>query len=112
MNKNLRAGLIVAAILGALALYFFYLKAERAEMTAAATGVVIKSEFVRDSESSSLDETRIAYSFDSNGRTVHGSDSISGADRTDEYPPGRKVEVCFNPNEPSSSRLNQGGPCG
>ena len=112
MNKNLKAALIVAAVLALLASYGAYLMNERSAMTAAATGTVLKSEFVPDSESSSLDETRIAYSFDANGSRVEGSDSISGADRTAAYPPGRTVQLCYDPKEPQSSRLNLGDPCG
>ena len=112
MNKNLKAALIVAAVLALLVAYGVYVMKERAAMTASATGTVLKSEFVPDSESSSSDETRIAYSFDADGKAVAGSDSISGADRTDEYPAGRTIEICYNPEDPQSSRVNRGGPCG
>ena len=112
MNKNLKAALIVAVILGALGWYAVHLMNERAAMTAAATGTVLKAEFVRDGESSSLDETRIAYSFGAGGRQLQGSSAISGADRTADYPAGRTIQVCYDPEEPESSRLNQGGPCG
>lgn len=112
MNKNVKAALIVAAILGALAWYGVHVMNQRAAMTAAAMGTVTKSEFFRDSESSSNDETRVTYSFEANGKAIAGSDSISGADRTADYPAGRGIEVCYNPEEPESSRLNRGGPCG
>ena len=112
MNKNLRAALIVGAIFALLAGYFVYISKERAEMTAAATGAVTKAEFVPDAESSSLDETRIEYRFEADGTAYLGSDSISGADRSADYPVGQTVEVCYNPADPTSSRLNRGGPCG
>lgn len=108
----MKAALIVAAILGALVWYGVYVMKEHAAMTAAATGTVLKSEFVRDTESSSLDETRIDYSYEVDGKALQGSDSISGADRTSEYPAGRTIELCYNPQEPESSRVNRGGPCG
>lgn len=111
MNKNLRAALIVGAILAALTAYFIYIVGERAEMTAAANGVVLTSKFVKDTESSSLDETRIRYRFEVNGQAFEGDGSISGADRSAEYPAGRGVAICYNPKEPTSSRLNQGGTC-
>ena len=111
MNKNIMAAGIVAVILGALVWYGVFLMNERAEMTASATGTVLKSEFVRDTESSSLDETRVDYSFDAGGKPVQGTDSISGDDRTAEYPAGRTIEVCYNPKEPESSRINRGGAC-
>ena len=111
MNKNVRAALIVGVILALLAGYFVYISEERAAMTAAATGTVAKSEFVPDAESSSLDETRIDYRFEVNGAAMKGTDSISGADRTAEYPAGKAIDVCYNPEDPSSSRLNRGGPC-
>jgi hypothetical protein len=111
VNKNIMAAAIVVVILGALVLYGVFLMNERAEMTASASGTVLKAEFVRDTESSSLDETRIGYSFDAGGKAVQGTDSISGDDRTGEYPAGRTIEICYNPKEPQSSRINRGGPC-
>jgi hypothetical protein len=111
VNKNLKAGLIVGAVLALLAGFGWHAMSERAEMTAAAAGTVLKSEFVRDTESSSLDETRISYRFEVDGKPVEGADGISGADRSGDYPAGRSIQVCYNPEEPTSSRLNQGGPC-
>ena len=111
MNKNLKAALIIGVILALLAAYGVYVFNERAEMTAAAPGVVTEADFVRDTESSSLDETRISYRFEANGTAYQGSDSISGADRTADYPPGKAIEICYNPEDPESSRLNRGGPC-
>lgn len=112
MNKNLRAALIVGGVLAALAAYFFYIMGERAEMTAAANGVVLSSKFVEDTESSSLDETRIVYRFEANGQAFEGTDTVSGADRTGEHPAGRGIAVCYNPKEPTSSRVNRSGACG
>ena len=111
MNKNYMAAGIVVLILGALVWYGIFLVNERAEMTASATGTVLEAEFVRDTESSSLDETRVDYRFDAGGKEVQGSDSISGDDRTGEYPAGRTIDICYNPKEPESSRINRGGPC-
>ena len=112
MNKNLKAALIVAAILAALVAYGVYLMNERAAMTASGTGIVVKSQFLPDPESSSLDETRIDYRYEAGGKALQGSDSISGADRTAEYPAGRTVELCYDPKDPETSRINRGGPCG
>ena len=112
MNKNVKAGLIVGAVLALLAAYFVYVLNENSKMTAAAPGTVTASEFVRDPESSSLDETRVDYAFEANGAAHRGSGSISGADRTADYPPGMRIEICYNPEDPSSSRLNRGGTCG
>ncbi len=111
MNKNLRAVLIVGALLALLAGYGVYLMNQRVAMTAPATGTVLESKFVRDVESRSLDETSIDYRFEAAGKIVEGTDSISGSDRTSEYPAGRTVELCYDPKDPSSSRLNRGGPC-
>ena len=111
MNKNLKAGLIVGGVLALLAGYGVYVFKEHAAMTAPAQGVVIESEFVRDAEDSSLDETRISYAYQANGGAFRGSDAISGDDRTAEYPAGKTIEICYNPEEPASSRVNRGGPC-
>ena len=111
MSRNLRAALIVAAILGGLLWFGIHVAGENAKMTAPAAGTVLKSEFVADSESSSLDETRIDYSFEVNGRSVRASDSLPG-DKTADYPPGAKLKLCYDPEEPVSSRITTGAPCG
>ena len=111
MNKNVKAALIVGAILALLVAYFVYVSNERAAMTAAATGSVTKSEFVPDPESSSLDETRISYAFEANGGAHQGSDSISGADRSADYPAGKAIDICYNPEDPTSSRIDRGSGC-
>lgn len=112
MNRNVKAALIVGAVLALLAGFVWHAVNERGKMTAAATATVLKSEFVRDSESSSLDETRVLYRFEAAGKPVQGSNSVPGPDRTTDYPAGRTVQICYNPQEPESSRLNSGGPCG
>lgn len=112
MNKNLKAGLIVGAILALLGAYLVYVLNENAKMTAAATGTVTEAEFVRDPESSSLDETRISYAFEANGGAHTGSDALSGADRSGDYPPGTAIPICYDPEDPSSSRIDRGSGCG
>ena len=81
-------------------------------MTAAATATVTQVEFDEDEESSSLDETDIAYEFDVGGRRVSASASLPG-DRVKDYPVGRRIAICYRPDEPTSSRINSdGGACG
>lgn len=81
---------------------------ERAAMTASATGIVTRAAFDPDEESSSLDETDIDYVFDAGGRKVSASTSLPG-DRVKDYPPGRSVAVCYQPDEPATSRIDTGG---
>ncbi|HEX8573306.1 MAG TPA: hypothetical protein VF759_11205 [Allosphingosinicella sp.] len=50
--------------------------------------------------------------FDAGGRKVAASSSLPG-DRLKDYPVGRTIAVCYQPDEPASSRINaDGGPCG
>ncbi|MBV8687355.1 MAG: DUF3592 domain-containing protein [Alphaproteobacteria bacterium] len=112
MTKNVKAALIVGAVLALLGGFVWHAIAEGRKMTAAGTATVIGSEFVRDSDSSSLDETRVRYRFEAGGKPVEGSHAVSGPDRTGDYPAGGTVQICYNPQEPESSRLNTGGACG
>lgn len=81
-------------------------------MTSAATAKVTKVAFDPDDESSSLDETDIDYVFVADGGQVAASSSLPG-DRVKDFPVGRDIAVCYQPDEPSTSRINtDGGPCG
>jgi len=113
MNKNVKAALVVAVVLAVLGDFVWHAVNERGKMTATAKATVLKSEFVRDLESSSLDETRIAYQFEAAGKAVQGQNSIPGStDQTADYPAGRTIEICYNPEDPVSSRLKSGDSCG
>jgi hypothetical protein len=104
--------LVVALVLAGLGWLVVSSMQERAAMTAAAAGIVTRVEFDPDDESSSLDETDITYVFEAGGRRVAASTSLPG-DRVKDFPAGKRVAVCYQPQEPSSSRINtDGGPCG
>jgi hypothetical protein len=108
VKKYWKAILIVALVLAGLAWLVVDSMQERAGMTAAATGMVTKVEFDPDEESSSLDETDIDYVFVANGQQVSASTSLPG-DRVKDYPVGREVALCYQPDEPATSRINSGG---
>jgi hypothetical protein len=85
---------------------------ERAAMMASASGIVTRVAFDPDQESSSLDETDIDYALDVNGRKVAASTSLPG-DLVKDYPVGRQVAICYDPKEPTTSRIDtDGGGCG
>lgn len=112
MKKYWKSILIVLLVLAGLAWFVMDAVQERAAMTASARATVTRVEFDPDQESSSLDETDIDYEFDANGRRVRASASLPG-DRVKEYPAGRTVEICYQPGEPTTSRINtDGGVCG
>ena len=112
MKKHWKAIVIVLVVLAGLGWFVMDSIQERAAMTAAATATVTRVEFDPDDESSSLDETDIDYAFEANGRQVAASTSLPG-DKVKEYPVGRTVAVCYQPGDPTSSRINtDGGPCG
>ena len=112
MKQYWKAIVIVGLVLAGLAWLVVDSLQERAAMTAAASGKVTRVEFDPDEESSSLDETDIDYVFTANGRQVTASTSLPG-DRVKDFPVGRDVAICYQPDEPATSRINtDGGACG
>jgi Protein of unknown function (DUF3592) len=112
VKKYWKAIVIVLLVLAGLAWFIVDSMQERAAMTASATATVSRVEFDPDEESSSLDETDIHYVFVAKGRQVTASTSLPG-DRTKDYPVGREVAICYQPDEPATSRINSdGAPCG
>jgi hypothetical protein len=108
MKKHWKA---IAAILGVFALLGWFaldLMQDRAAMTAGASAVVVAAQFDEDEESSSLDETDIEYRFEAGGAPVQAISSLPG-DRLADYPPGRTIAICYDPQEPTSSRINTDG---
>ena len=112
VKKHWKAITVVLLVLAGLGWFAVDAVQERAAMTAAATATVTKVGFDEDEESSSLDETDISYVFEANGRRVNASASLPG-DRVRDYPVGRSVPICYQPEQPTTSRINtDGGRCG
>lgn len=112
MKKYWKAILIVLLLLAGLAWLLIDSMQERAAMTASATATVTRVEFDPDEESSSLDETDIDYVFVANGQQVTASTSLPG-DRLKDYPVGRDIAICYQPDAPATSRIDtDGGACG
>jgi hypothetical protein len=112
VKKYWKAIVIVLLVLAGLAWLVVDSLQERAAMTASATATVTRVEFDKDEESSSLDETDIDYVFEAKGQRVSASTSLPG-DLVKDYPVGRTVAVCYQPEEPATSRINtDGGACG
>lgn len=111
MKKYWKAIVVVLLVLAGLAWLVVDAMNERAAMTASATATVEKVEFDPDQESSSLDETDISYVFVANGQQVTANASLPG-DRVKDFPVGRDVAICYDPKQPTTSRINtDGGPC-
>jgi hypothetical protein len=112
VKKYWKAIVIVLLVLAGLAWFVVDSMQERAAMTASATATVTTVAFDPDEESSSLDETDIDYVFDVDGRKVGASTSLPG-NHVKDYPVGRTVAVCYQPGEPTTSRIDtDGGACG
>ena len=112
MQKYWKAVVIVLVVLAGLAWLVVNSMRERAAMTASATATVVRVEFDQDEESSSLDETDIDYVVEAGERQVRASDSLPG-DRVRDFPVGRRVAICYQPEQPDASRINtDGGTCG
>ncbi len=112
MKKYWKAVVVLLLVLAGLAWLLVDSMQERAAMTAAATATVTRVAFDPDQESSSLDETDIDYVFIAKGQQVTASTSLPG-DRVKDFPEGRDVAICYQPNSPATSRINSdGGPCG
>jgi hypothetical protein len=112
VKKYWKSILVVALVFAGLGWFVVHSIQERAAMTAAATAKVTKVAFDPDDESSSLDETDIDYAFVADGRQVAASSSLPG-DRVKDFPVGRDIAVCYQPDEPATSRIStDGAPCG
>lgn len=111
MNKHWKPILIILVVFAGLGWFALDMVQERAAMTASAPGTVTRAAFDPDEESSSLDETDIDYLFEANGRKVAASTSLPG-NRVKDYPVGRTVAVCYQPDAPATSRIDSGGDCG
>ena len=112
LKKYWKAIAIVVAIFAVLGAVVVHSIRQGRSMTAETTGTLASVKFVKDDESSSLDSTDLAYSFAVDGKTYTGTDSDPG-DRTADYRIGQALKVCYNPEDPSVSRVNApDAPCG
>ena len=113
MKTWMKLALIFGVLGAAIAWMLIDAGKREARMTAKATAVVTEVDLQRDTESSSLDETRLRYRFDAGGRSVESADALPG-DRTSEMKPGRQVTVCYNPADPAESdvELDANAACG
>lgn len=105
MKPWLKVVLVLAAVALFVGGLLFYESNREAAMTAEAEATVTKVTFIKDQESSSLDETEIRYTFDSKGSAIQSSDTIPG-DHVEEYNLGQKIRICYNPGEPSASNIS------
>ena len=76
--------------------------AREARMTATAAGVLNEVKLVEDTESSSLDETRVSYTFHIGEQQVQGTDALPG-NHAAEMKPGQPITVCYNPADPAET---------
>lgn len=112
MKKHWKAIVIVLGVFALLGWFAYDAMQDRAAMTAAASATVTKVALDEDEESSSLDETDIDYRFEAAGRAVQAASSLPG-DRTADFKPGQTVAICYDPSDPTSSRIEtQGSSCG
>ena len=112
MKTWMKLALIFGGIGAVVAWMLIDADRRESRMTAKAQAVLTTVDLHRDSESSSLDETRLRYRFDAGGRAVESADALPG-DRTG-MKPGQTVTICYNPADPSESdvELDPGVACG
>jgi len=106
--------LLVVAGVALLVGYIFYDAGQReARLTASATATLTAVDLHKDTESSSLDETRFRYRFETAGQAQDGNSALPG-DRTGDFKPGQQVSICYDPSDPGESdiRTEADGPCG
>ncbi|HET9426846.1 MAG TPA: DUF3592 domain-containing protein [Allosphingosinicella sp.] len=112
MKTWLKVVLIFAAIGAAITAMLWMDSRRKATMTAEGQAVVTGALLHEDDESSSLDETRISYRFETGGSAFEGLSSVPG-DRVSDWPAGRTARVCYNPEDPTVSEIRDSGrPCG
>jgi hypothetical protein len=103
----LKVVLVLAAVAIVIAGLLFWESKREAAMTAEAEARITKVTFIKDDESSSLDETEIRYAFDAKGAPTESSDRLPG-DRVEDYTIGQKVRICYNPDKPTDTNLRTG----
>ena len=112
MKPWLKVVLVLVAVAIFVGGLLFYESKREAAMTAEAEATVTKVTFIKDAESSSLDETEIRYAFDVKGARTDGADRLPG-DRVEDFTIGQKIRICYNPDEPADTgiRTSEAG-CG
>lgn len=105
--------LLIFAMIGVVFAALFWMDERRkATMTAEASGTVTGVVLEADDESSSLDQTQVSYRFDAAGTPAEGRTGFPG-DKVEEWPAGRTVRICYNPEDPAASEIRDAGtPCG
>jgi hypothetical protein len=100
----------VVLVLVAVAIFvglLFYESKREAAMTAEAEATVTKVTFIKDAESSSLDETEIRYAFDAKGARTDSVVSLPG-DRVEDFTIGQKISICYNPDQLADTSIRTG----
>lgn len=104
---------LVFAAVGAVVAGLIVWESNRlAAMTAETQAVVVSATLDPDEESRSLDETDVRYRYTVAGRPYESETALPG-DKVADYPAGRTVAICYEPEEPLSTNLKRDdGPCG
>lgn len=112
MKTWVKVVLVLVAVAVGVGGLLFWESNRLAAMTVAAEAIVTKATLDEDEESSSLDSTRVEYDFAIAGAPRKGTDSLPG-DKVADYPAGRKVSICYNPEDPRQTSIRTGPtPCG
>ena len=110
MKPWLKVVLVLVAVAVFVGGLLIYESSREAAMTAEAEATITKVTFIRDEDSSSLDETEIRYTFDAKGARTDGVDTLPG-DRVEDFTIGQKIRICYNPGQPADTNIS-GDKCG
>jgi hypothetical protein len=106
-----RNGKIVVALMAVLAVFLgavFYMGAKRdAAQTAEATAIVVKAERERQRGD---DNTILTVAYSASGTVAQARARLDRV-RMHEFPAGRRVRICYDPNDLESVRVEDGA-CG
>lgn len=111
MSKNTKIVLAIL-MLGAVVvgLIGYWASVRRAKQTMSAMATVIGAQREAKSGKRGKDKTIVTLSYRAGAIPAQGRDRVSGF-HLEDYPVGRSVRICYDPDDPKSIRMDD-GPCG
>ena len=109
MSRNTKI-VVILLLVGALAvgaILFMAMRRSSAQTVQALARVVKAEREVKKGD----DDTIVTLVYSNRSEGVQGRARVDGV-HVDDYPAGRQVAVCFDPENPSSVRIADDRPCG
>jgi Flp pilus assembly protein CpaB len=108
LSRNAKIVIVLLAVLAVFIGAMGYMAAKRdAAQTAEAMATVVRAERERKRGD---DDTIVVLSYQAGGAATEARARVDGV-RMSEYPAGRQVRICYDPNDPANIRIAEGS-CG